>query len=105
VTFTWERAENKAYVLKSRFCWERYLLVVTKLWTSLGKEIVRSDINPFVQEEGLTVDKASRKRPDDVRDALLVAPRQVGQHSWLLIEVKLLHLELIIHDMLAGCGH
>ena len=48
VTFTRERAENKAHVLKSRFCWERYLLVVTKLWTSLGKEIVRSDINPFV---------------------------------------------------------
>ena len=49
MTFTWKRAENKAPVSKSRFCWEGYLLVVTKLWTSLRKEIVRSDINSFVQ--------------------------------------------------------
>jgi hypothetical protein len=55
-TFTWERAENKAHVLKSRFCLERYLLVVTRLWTSLGKEIVREPLHErtYKAEESLS---------------------------------------------------
>ncbi len=56
-------------------------------------------------EEGLPVDKASPKRPDDVRDALFRGIRQVGRHSKLLVEVKLLHLELIIQDVLGGYGY
>ena len=56
-------------------------------------------------KEGLPVDKASPKRPDDVRDALFRGIRQVGRHSKLLVKVKLLHLELIIQDVLGGYGY